>query len=208
MESTAFIPQAWVPLHAAIYFSPDQRFILSTTLASGTLVNLEEDTDVTIENDMNDYSLQVSFDDDDVNNSSIQVSCDKEARDNSLFNISFEEVDQGTTKSNFPSWSPCTFISWELIHLFSVGISWQLPQEHHSHFPRCENMKGRIAPSGLWSKLRIESLLLSLPLFSMFTFIVGKITMPDYCYVIIMSKLSIFQNFWQQNHFQLKWIAN
>ena len=52
---------------------------------------------------MNDYSLQVSFHDDDVNNSSIQVSCDKEARDNSLFNISFEEVDQGTTKSDFPS---------------------------------------------------------------------------------------------------------
>lgn len=71
MESTAFIPQAWVPLHPAIYFSPDQRFILSTTLASGTLVNLEEDTDITIANDMNDYSLQVSFDDDDVNNSSI-----------------------------------------------------------------------------------------------------------------------------------------
>ena len=101
MESTAFIPQAWVPLHAAIYFGPDQRFILSTTLAYGTLVNLEEDTDVTIENDMNDHSLQVSFDDDDVNNSSIQVSCDKEARDNSLFNISFEEVDQGTTKMIF-----------------------------------------------------------------------------------------------------------
>ena len=43
------------------------------------------------------------------------------------------------------------------------------------------------SPSGLRSKLRTESLLLSLPLFSMFTSIVGKITMLDYCYVIALS---------------------
>lgn len=66
------------------------------------LINLEEDTDITIANDMNDHS-QVSFDDNDVDNSSIQVRCDEEVRDNSSFNISFEEVDQGTTQSNFLS---------------------------------------------------------------------------------------------------------
>lgn len=67
------------------------------------LINQEEDTDVIIDNDVNDNSLQVSFDDDDVNNSSNQVSCDEEARDNSSFNISFEEMDQGTTQSDFRS---------------------------------------------------------------------------------------------------------
>ena len=104
------------------------------------LINQEEDTDVIIDNDVNDNSLQVSFDDDDVNNSSNQVSCDEEARDNSSFNISFEEMDQGTTQSDFRSWSPSTLISWQLKHLFSVGISWQLPQERHSRFPRCEHV--------------------------------------------------------------------
>ena len=34
-------------------------------------INLEEDTDVTIDDDVNDNSLQVSFDDDNVSNSSI-----------------------------------------------------------------------------------------------------------------------------------------
>lgn len=60
-------------------------------------INLEEDTDVTIDNDVNDNSLHVSFDDDDINNTSIQVSCDEEAGEDSSFNISFEEVDQDIT---------------------------------------------------------------------------------------------------------------
>ena len=42
-------------------------------------INLEEDTDVTIDIDVNDNSLQVSFDDDNVNNSSIQSAVMKSA---------------------------------------------------------------------------------------------------------------------------------
>ena len=63
-----------------------------------------------------------------------QVSCDEEAGDNSSFNISFEQVDQDTAQSDTWSWLTSTFTSWQLIHLFSVGISWQLPQEHHLQF--------------------------------------------------------------------------
>ena len=59
-------------------------------------INLEDDTDVTIGNNVNDNFFQVSFDDDDVDNSSIQVSCDEEASEDSSFNVSFEEVDQDT----------------------------------------------------------------------------------------------------------------
>ena len=69
-------------------------------------INLEEDTDVTIDDDVNDNSLQVSFDDDNINNSSIQVSCDEEAGEDSSFNISFEEVDQDTTQSDLETDPP------------------------------------------------------------------------------------------------------
>ena len=69
-------------------------------------INLEEDTDVTIDNDVSDNSLQVSFDDDNVSNSSIQVSCDEEAEEDSSFNISFEEVDQDTTQSDLETDPP------------------------------------------------------------------------------------------------------
>ena len=63
-------------------------------------------TDVTIDNDANDNSFQVSFDDDNVNSSSIQVSCDEEAGEESSFNISFEEVDQDTTQSDLETDPP------------------------------------------------------------------------------------------------------
>ena len=69
-------------------------------------INLEEDIDGTIDNDVNDNSLQVSFDDDNVSNSSIQVSCDEEAEEDSSFNISFEEVDQDTTQSDLETDPP------------------------------------------------------------------------------------------------------
>ena len=69
-------------------------------------IDLEEDTDVTIDNDVNDNSLQVSFDDDNVSNSSIQVSCDEEAEEDSSFNISFEEVHQDTTQSDLETDPP------------------------------------------------------------------------------------------------------
>ena len=69
-------------------------------------INLEEDTDVTIDIDVNDNSLQVSFDDDNVNNSSIQVSCDEGAGEDSPFNISFEEVDQDIPQSDLETDPP------------------------------------------------------------------------------------------------------
>ena len=57
-------------------------------------------------NQVNDNSLQVSFDNGKINNSSIQVSCNEEAGEDSSFNISFEEVDQDTTQSDWETDPP------------------------------------------------------------------------------------------------------